>query len=284
MEIIVGKTSGFCFGVKNAISKTEEQLENETEVFCLGELVHNKQVIEKLESNGVKFINDIKDAKNKVIFRAHGAEKKTYEYAKNNNIEIVDLTCPKVLAIHKIVEKYVDEDYYIILVGQRKHPEVIATESFCGENYKIIEKTEEIDSAIENFFQSKKKNLLVLAQTTYSLDKFNKIVEEIKLKVPCVEIKNTICSATRDRQEEIVSLANKVNEMIIVGGKHSSNTNKLYELAKKYCSNSQIVETVDDLDIKKIENCETVGIMAGASTPDESVEQIIKVLKCLKNS
>lgn len=284
MEIIVGKTSGFCFGVKNAISKTEEQLENETEVFCLGELVHNKQVIEKLESNGVKFINDIKDAKNKVIFRAHGAEKETYEFAQKNGIEIVDLTCPKVLAIHKIVEKYVDEDYYIILVGQRKHPEVIATESFCGEEYKIIEEIDEIDSAIEDFLQSKKKNLLVLAQTTYSLDKFNKIAEKIKLKVPCVEVKNTICSTTRERQEEIVSLANKVNAMIIVGGKHSSNTNKLYELSKKYCQNSQIVETVEDLDTKKIENCETVGIMAGASTPNESVEQITKVLKCLKNS
>ncbi len=284
MKIIVGKTSGFCFGVKNAVDKTQEQLDNNSEVFCLGELVHNKQVIEKLESKGAKFITDIEDAKNKVIIRAHGAEKRIYEFANKNNIEIIDLTCPKVYAIHKIAEKYVNEGYYIILVGQSNHPEVVATESFCGQNYTIIESIEDISKVMGNFEKAKKNKLLIIAQTTYSLEKFNKIVENIKLKIPNVEVKNTICNATRERQEETVSLANRVNAMIIVGGEQSSNTNKLYELAKKYCKNSQIVETVKELDAKKLENCETVGIMAGASTPNESIEEIIKALKNLKNS
>ena len=283
MEIIVGKTSGFCFGVKNAIGKTEEHLENETEVFCLGELVHNKQVIEKLESKGAKFINDIKDAKSKVIIRAHGAERKIYEFAKNNNIEIIDLTCSKVSAIHKIAEKYVNEEYYILLIGQIGHPEIVATESFCGQNYNIIEGIEDVDSAMKTYSKTKKNKLLVLAQTTYSLDKFNKIVEKIKMEEPNVEVKNTICNATKERQEETIKIARKVDAMIIVGGKHSSNTNKLYELSNKYCENVQIVETLKELDINKLKNCETVGIMAGASTPNESVEGIVTKLKNVIN-
>lgn len=139
MELIIGKTAGFCFGVKNAVDKTEEQISNEKEMYCLGELVHNKQVIEKLENKGLKFINDISEAKNKIIIRAHGAEKKIYEFAKNNNIEIIDLTCPKVLHIHKIAEEYVNKDYYIFLIGKKDHPEVIATRSFCGTECTIIE-------------------------------------------------------------------------------------------------------------------------------------------------
>lgn len=276
MEIIVGKTSGFCFGVKNAVNKTEEQLKNETEVFCLGELVHNKQVIEKLENKGVKFIEDIKYAKRKVIIRAHGAEKKIYSFAQSNNIEIVDLTCPKVLAIHKIAEKHVEEGYYIILVGQKEHPEVIATRSFCGQDYSIIENMEEIEEVIKKVSEIERNKILILAQTTYSLEKFNKIAERIKIEIPTAEIKNTICNATKERQEETITIANKVEAMIIVGGKHSSNTNKLYELAKQNCSNVQIVETYKELETNSLKNCRTVGIMAGASTPNESVEEIEK--------
>lgn len=279
MEIVVGKTAGFCFGVENAVSKTEEYLENENEIFCLGELVHNGQVIEKLEKKGVKFINDIKEVNNKVIIRAHGAEKKTYEFAKDNGIEVLDLTCPKVLAIHKIVQKFVDEGYYIILVGQKEHPEVIATESFCGENYSIIENIEEISFAFEKFSKSETNKLLVLAQTTYSLEKFNKIAEKIKIEVPNVEIKNTICSATKERQEETEKIAKNVDAMIIIGGKHSSNTTKLYELAKKYCENVQLVETKDELDIESIIESKKVGIMAGASTPKESIEEVTSKLQ-----
>ena len=279
MEIIVGKTSGFCFGVKNAVDKTEEQLDNEKEMYCLGELVHNKQVIERLENKGAKFINDIKDAKNKVIVRAHGAEKEIYEFAKNNNIEIIDLTCPKVIYTHKIAEEYANKNYYIFLVGKKEHPEIIATKSFCGTDYTVIETQSDVDEAINSFIESKKDKALILVQTTYSLERFKNIEEEIKRKVPKIEVKNTICNATKDRQEETEKLAKTVNAMIIIGGKHSSNTTKLYELAKKYCNNVQIVETENELNIEILEGTDKIGIMAGASTPKESIEQLVRTIE-----
>lgn len=279
MEIIVGKTSGFCFGVKNAVNKTEEEVKKCKGICCLGELVHNRQVIKKLEKKGVKFINDITEAKNKVIFRAHGAEKRTYEFAQNNNIKVVDLSCPKVLHIHKIVEEYVNKGYYIFLTGQKTHPEVVATESFCGEDYSIIENNEDMEEAISIFNKSKKEKALILSQTTYSLEKFKEIVKKIKQKIPNLEIKNTICNATKERQEETTEIASKVDAMIIIGGKNSSNTSKLYELAEKYCENVQIIETEEELNEKKLEKVEKIGIMAGASTPKESIENVVKKLK-----
>lgn len=215
----------------------------------------------------------------KMIIRAHGAEKETYEFAKKNNIEIVDLTCPKVLHIHKIVEDYVNKDYYIFLTGQKEHPEIVATKSFCGKNYTIIEDQTEIDKAINEFTKSNKDKLSILSQTTYSLEKFNIIAEEVKKKVPNLEVKNTICNATKERQEETTEIANKVDAMIIIGGKNSSNTNKLYELAKKHCKNVQIVETEEDLKMESLKKVEKIGIMAGASTPKESIENVVKKLK-----
>lgn len=281
MEIIVGKTAGFCFGVKNAIEKAEEQAKKGKNIYCLGELVHNKQVIEKLESKGIKFIEDIKEAKNKVIIRAHGAEKKIYEFAKQNNIEIVDLTCPKVIVIHKIAEEYAKKGFYIFLIGKKEHPEIVATSSFCGKNYTIIEEAEEIESAIKEYSKTNCNKILILAQTTYNVDKFKYIVEKIKNKISNVEIeiRNTICNATQNRQKETIEIAKKVEAMIIIGGKHSSNSLELYETAKKYCSNIQFVETANELNLQQLEGVNKLGIMAGASTPEQSISEVIQIIK-----
>ena len=131
MEIIIGKTAGFCFGVKNAVENTMKELEKKEETYCLGELVHNKQVTEELILKGAKFIDDIYEAKNKVIIRAHGVTKEIYENAEKLNLRIKDLTCPKVLKIHSIAEEYSNKDYFIFLIGQKEHPETIGTASFC---------------------------------------------------------------------------------------------------------------------------------------------------------
>lgn len=278
MEIIIGKTAGFCFGVKNAVDNTLEEL-NKGEVYCLGELVHNKQVTEELILKGVTFIENIEEAKNKVIIRAHGVPASVYEKAKELQIELKDLTCPKVLAIHKLAIKYSNEDYYVFLVGQKTHPETIGTASFCGENSSIIETTEDIENEVEKFKKSNIKNAIILAQTTISLEKFNNIVEELKKHIKNIEVKNTICTSTRLRQEETEELSKKVDCMIIVGGKHSSNSNKLYEIAKKNCKQVFFVETKDELEIEKIKNVKNLGIMAGASTPQKSVEEIVDIIK-----
>ena len=283
MEIIIGKNSGFCGGVLNAVSKTEQELEKEEgkTIYCLGELVHNKQVVEKLEKQGLKVIDDIEEANGKTIIRAHGVPQEIYEKANHKGIEIIDLTCPKVLKIHNTAKEYAEKGYFIVLVGVEDHPETIGTISFCGENSCLIRNKDDISEAIDKIIKSNIKKILIIVQTTYSLPKFEEIVGEVQKKLDSeyeICIQNTICSATKLRQEETEKLSKKVDAMIIVGGKNSSNTKKLYDIAKINCANTELVETVKDLDIKNMKNYKIIGIMAGASTPNESVEEIKNML------
>lgn len=278
MKIIIGKTSGFCAGVKNAVANAEKEIQNaDKKIHCLGELVHNKQVIQKLEKQGLETIENIEQAIEKTIIRAHGVPKEVYEKAYSKGIELVDLTCPKVLKIHKIAEEYNKKNYFIILVGVENHPESIGTISFCGENSYMIRDKEDIKQAYQKLKQSKLKKVLVIAQTTYNIKKFEEIVEELNNLLGNgyeIEVKNTICAATRLRQEETEKISKEVDCMIIVGGKNSSNTKKLYDIAKINCPKVELAETIKDLDIETIKLFNNIGIMAGASTPNESVEEI----------
>lgn len=285
MQIIIGKTAGFCYGVANAVNKTSKLLEEKGSIYCLGELVHNKQVIEELEAKGLNIIENILQAKDNVIIRAHGEKKATYSKAEELGLKVVDLTCPKVIKTHKIAEEYKDKGAYIFLIGNKKHPETIATISYCGKNSCIIENEDEIEEALKNLYKSKVKKLVVLAQTTFSLDKFNAIVDlvldSIENKDIELEIKKTICDATRLRQEETKKLSKKVDMMIIIGGKNSSNTNKLYEIAKVNCENSILIENSIEIDKEKVKKYKKIGIMAGASTPKKSIEAVVEILNKL---
>jgi len=285
MEIIIGKTAGFCFGVENAVKKTKEQLKNKKNIFCLGELVHNKQVTEELESEGLVFIDDIKIAKQDVIIRAHGEKKETYSKANELGLNVIDLTCPKVTRIHKIAEEYANKGYYIFLIGNKKHPETVATISYCGNYSYIVENEEDIETALQNLYLSEINKLVILSQTTFSLEKFNKMVElvsnHLENKDIELEIKKTICDATRLRQEETKELSSKVDMMIIIGGKHSSNTNKLYEIAKINCANSILIENSEELAQEQVKGYNKIGIMAGASTPKKSIESVVEMLNKL---
>lgn len=287
MEIIVGKTAGFCYGVKRAVNGSIEEIENNRnhKIYCLGELVHNRQVILNLKEKGIEFIEKIEDVKNensKVIIRAHGIEKNIYEKAKENKIDIVDYTCPNVLKIHKIVEEYQKQGYYIFLTGAEKHPEIVGTVSYCGENFSLITDEEDVEKAIESFRKSNIKKLLVISQTTYSVKKFESIIKMVEDKISKeieLVIKNTICLATETRQKETKELSSKVDTMIIIGGKNSSNTKKLYEIALENCKNAICIETKDELEKSKFTNLKKIGIMAGASTPPESINEVIEFLK-----
>ncbi len=282
MEIIVGKTAGFCFGVENAVNKAEEALKWGKELYCLGELVHNKEVTQELESKGLTFIDNIERAKKNIIIRAHGEPKIIYKKAQKIGLNIIDLTCPKVMQIHNTAEKYAKEGYYIILIGQKNHPETIGTASYCGKSSHIIEKEEDINSAINDFNNSKTKKILIISQTTFSMEKFNIISTKIKeLISDCVkiEVKNTVCNATKIRQEETYEIAKMVDLMIIIGGKHSSNTNKLYNIAKTNCNSSMLIESEKELDIKYIKKFKKIGIMAGASTPQKSIISVVEIIK-----
>ena len=281
MEILVGKTSGFCYGVKRAVEGAiNEASKNEESVYCLGELVHNKQVIEKLENLGIKFIEKIEEAQGPTMIRAHGVAKEVYEKAKQKNIQIQDYTCPNVLKIHDIVNQFNNDGYFILLLGNKNHPENIGTLSYC-KNYYVIENEEEALNAIKIIKEKKIDKLLLIAQTTYSLEKFNKIEKILQTGIPknvTFISKNTICNATMLRQKETEKLSKQVDKMIIIGGKHSSNTKKLYEVSKKNCENTVLIETVKELD-RVDDKFQKIGIMAGASTPQESIDEVIMFYK-----
>ena len=282
MELIVGKTAGFCYGVKRAVDGAKEELKKNETIYGLGEIVHNQDVIKELENLGMQFVEKIEDAKGKTIIRAHGIPKQIYEEAKEKKIELIDYTCPKVLKIHEIAKEYVDKGYYIFLLGNKKHPEIIGTLSYCGENKFVIEKEDDTLKALEALEKSEIKKILVISQTTYSLEKFYMIEEIIKNELPRnieLVVKNTICQATEIRQKETEEMAKKVDVMIVIGGKNSSNTKKLYEIAKQYCKTVLLIENETEIEIEKIQSTDKVGIMAGASTPKESIEKVIEKLK-----
>ena len=281
MEIIVGKTAGFCYGVKRAVEGAKKVVKESENVYGLGEIVHNKDVVKQLENLGMHFIEDIREAKGKTIIRAHGIPKQVYQEAEKKQIELIDYTCPKVLKIHEIAEEYAKNGYYIFLLGNRKHPEIIGTLSYCGENKFVIEKEEDALKALEVLEKSEIKKLLVISQTTYSLEKFYIIEEIIKNELSRdieLVIKNTICQATEIRQKETEEMSKKVDCMIIIGGRNSSNTKKLYDIAKQNCKMVIFIENEKEIDLDAIGRKDKIGIMAGASTPEESIKKVVSKL------
>lgn len=282
MEIILGKTAGFCYGVKRAVDGAKDEVKENNEVYCLGEIVHNKNVVKKLEEDGIKFIDKIEDAKGKTIIRAHGIPKETYKKAKEMNIEIKDLTCPHVLKIHEIAEKYSKKGYFIVLLGKQNHPEVIGIESFCGTNMVLIEDEKCIDKAVTLIKKSNIKDVIIIAQTTYNSKKFDEIVNNLKNRFEPdikLEVSKTICPATEIRQKETENTAKQVDVMVIIGDKKSSNTNKLYNIACNYCNKVIFIENDKELNIGDFYNVNKIGIMAGASTPKEDINGVIKYLE-----
>lgn len=284
MEIIVGKSAGFCFGVNNAVTKVAKLIKEEKLVYCLGELVHNRQIIEGLEKEGLVTLDNIKEVPKgaKLIIRAHGEPPESYKKAEKNQNKIYDYTCPKVIKTHEDVEKNKKESY-IFIIGVKKHPEAIATKGFSGKNSYIVETKEDIKEAIQNFQKSKLKKLYIIAQTTFSLKKFNNLVEEIseELKDYEIEVNNSICASTRIRQEEAEKISKKVDYMIIIGGENSSNTKKLYDIAKENCTSIHI-QTKEQLNLEEIKTYKKIGITAGASTPKETVQEIVDILEGIK--
>lgn len=279
MNVIIGKYSGFCAGVKYTVTKAEEELEKNSSVDCLGEIIHNREVVASLESKGLRIINSIDEAKNKVIVRAHGISKETYDIAKERNIELIDLTCPKVLKVHNQVEDYSKRNYFIFLIGIKDHAETIGTHSFCGNNSYVIETLEDIENAINKLKQSNLKDVLIISQTTFSIKLFDEISNTIINSLDNsynIHVEKSICNATSLRQEETKEIASKVDLMIIIGGKNSSNTKKLYDVASDYCKNVIHVQTKDDLDLSIIKKFNNVGIVAGASTPEYIINEVYK--------
>lgn len=280
MEIILGKTAGFCAGVQESVNRTKEILgKSNNKTYCLGQLVHNEDQIKELEQKGLKIIEDIEQAKQSIIFRAHGVAKEIYIKAKKLDLKINDLTCPKVLKIHKIAEEYSEKGYHIFLIGKANHPEVIGIKSFCGEYSNIIQTIEDVENALKDI---KKDRLLIIEQTTYNIRRFEEILEKINLLIDKnieIKVEKTICKATELRQKETEEISKQVDSMIIIGGKNSSNTNKLFNIAEEYCKNVKFIQNKSELNIEDFKESKRIGIMAGASTPKQIIDDVIQEIK-----
>lgn len=284
MEVVVGKLAGFCAGVNLAVEKASKIIDEKKEVYCLGELVHNKQVVQKLEEKGmitVQNIEEIPDGKT-VIFRAHGEAKIVYDRAKEKKLEIIDLTCGNVKSIHKKVERE-KENSFIIILGKRKHPETIGNKGFAGENSFVIETSDDILDAYMEYEKTSLGKVYVVAQTTFSSKNFDELTEEIETNFAEAEvlIDKTICNATELRQKETLEMSKNFHNMIIIGGKNSSNTKELVKVAELNCQNVFAIETAEELKNIDFAGIEKIGIMAGASTPKSSIDDVKKYLENL---
>ncbi len=275
-EIIIGKSIGFCFGVTRAINMAKKVLEKEKVLTSTGDLVHNPLVMAELKKMGFQVIDDISQAKSKpFIIRSHGLPpdqlKKVRCFAK----KVYDATCPFVRKVQKLVRKLINQDYFIFFVGDPEHPEMIAMEKIAGKNCAIIKPgTGSINIPL-------KKNWAIIAQTTISLDLYYKAITTILKNIPeeRVTIFNTICPVSVIRQKEATDIASKVDALIVVGGKKSSNTNKLFHLGRKVNKNTFLIEDPAEVEKLEIEKFKKIGIISGASTDVNCIKELVRILK-----
>ena len=276
MKIIKAESAGFCFGVKRAVDTVYKCTETGTDekIYTYGPIIHNEEVVKDMEKRGVRVIRSEEDLaalkEGTVIIRSHGVEKRVYEELEKKGIHIVDATCPFVKKIHKIVEKHSEQGDRIIIIGNPDHPEVQGIRGWAKSPVSVIRNVEEAES----FFCPADQKICIVAQTTFNYNKFKELVEIIEKKSYDVSVLNTICNATKERQTEARSIAETVDAMIVIGDKHSSNTQKLFEICRKACNNTYYIQTLGDLDLNQLGSVETVGITAGASTPNNIIEEV----------
>ena len=281
MEVKVAKTAGFCFGVQRAVDKVYELIDScPDRLFTLGPIIHNEEVVNDLEKKGVRVTSE-EELKtlpegSTVVIRSHGVGKKVYDQLKECGLSYVDVTCPFVLKIHRIVEKESKAGSHIVIIGDPDHPEVVGICGWCIGPYTVIRtKQDALD-----FVPPEGKNVCIVSQTTFNYNKFKDLVEILRKKrydntvLNILNILNTICNATEERQREAKSIAGEVDTMLVVGGRHSSNTQKLFEICKKECENTYYIQTPVDLDSDMFQCSSYVGITAGASTPKKIIEEV----------
>lgn len=279
MKVIVAKNSGFCNGVRRSVDLANKASEKNIKTYTLGPLVHNPTQVKMLEKKGASVVdeNEVLKIKNsQIVIRSHGVSEKLKENLKNNSNEVVDATCPVLLNIYKKIIEKEKEGYTVVIIGDKEHPEIKAMASYVNNGIIIKDETE-----AKNITNMSK--LYVVSQTTNRIDFFENIAHELEKTNDDVVIENTICNATRLRQKACKSLSKEVDCMIVVGGFNSSNTNKLYQIAQKYCENVQRIETVKDLPLQKLSNFNIIGVIAGASTPDQVIEEVVNRMDDLTN-
>ncbi|MCC8027319.1 MAG: bifunctional 4-hydroxy-3-methylbut-2-enyl diphosphate reductase/30S ribosomal protein S1 [Clostridium sp.] len=281
-EVLTAKSAGFCFGVERAVEQVYEQIEAVKKgrargpIYTFGPIIHNEEVVKDLSQKGIEVLDTEADlgrlppGEGTVIIRSHGVSRHIYDILKERQVDIVDATCPFVKKIHRIVDERSRAGDAVVIIGNPDHPEVKGIKGWGNEDTVVIKDESEVD----NFRLPQGQKLCIVSQTTFNYNKFKELVEKFSKKGYDSSVLNTICNATQERQVEAARIASQVEAMIVIGGKHSSNTQKLYEICLKECENTFYIQTLGDLDPDSVSSVRSVGITAGASTPKKIIEEV----------
>ena len=281
MKIIRAKVLGFCFGVRRAVDLAEDALRaSKDTVYSLGPLIHNEAALADLQSRGLctveeSQINTIPDGST-VIIRAHGVAPRVTAALEEKGCHIIDATCPRVKASQKMVERYTSANDYVIITGDKNHGEMIGIAGFAGKNFIQIQNEEEARAL--NIPNADKINVILMSQTTYSIKEFQKIREILSSKFRKITVMNTICPATSERQQALQELCSQVEGVLVIGGKSSANTLRLYQIAAENCKHAAHIQSSSDIP-EEFFQLKTIGITAGASTPDKIIKEVINKLE-----
>ncbi len=274
MEITVAKTAGFCFGVKRAVDMVYAQIAQGEPVTTYGPIIHNEAVVNDLAARGVRIADTCAELKKlsggSVVIRSHGAPKAVYDLLAEKGLNVVDATCPFVKKIHRIVREQCNDGIKVLIIGDPAHPEVRGIRGWGDADTIAADNIDDIVKALPY----KDKPLAVVAQTTFNLLKFQEIVAEMRSMGYDLKSFNTICSATRERQEETAELASVSDMMVVIGSPNSSNTRKLYDISKQRCDRTFFVSSADELKGREFPQAEKIGITAGASAPDNIIAEV----------
>lgn len=283
MEVRLAECAGFCFGVKRAVDTVYEKIKTGKTIYTYGPIVHNEEVVGDLEKLGVTVLDGKEEllsltpeqiSEALIVIRAHGVPREIYDIFAERNIEYVDCTCPFVKRIHRIVEKESRDGKCVYIAGNPGHPEVEGIMGWCHGPVKVFQNAEEFIAESQNIRDEDKKKGVLVAQTTFNFNNFDKFVEIFCKTVYDSSVVNTICNATEDRQRAAGKLAAEADMMIVIGGKHSSNTKKLYDICSRECTNTYFIQTLEDLNLDLPKTVRLVGITAGASTPNKLIEEV----------
>lgn len=280
MEVKVANTAGFCFGVKRAVDKVYEQAEKGTEqIYTFGPIIHNEEVVRDLQEKGIRVLNSKEElealSEGTVIIRSHGVGRDIYQLIEEKKLNLVDATCPFVKKIHRIVERESAAGKRIVIIGNESHPEVEGIMGWCHSRADVIE----TEQKAREFEILAGESICIVSQTTFNNNKFQNLVEIMQEKRYDSTVINTICSATDERQAEAAQMAKQVGAMIVIGGRHSSNTQKLFDICNKECENTYFIQTLKDLEQKQLPPVDCVGITAGASTPNYIIKEVQRYVR-----
>lgn len=285
MSITVAKSAGFCFGVNRAINIVNSLLDKNVKVSTLGPIIHNMEVVNELESRGCKAVSSIDEVENgaTLVIRSHGVPKYVIDKLVENGVKYEDATCPFVKKIHNIVANPDNKDGIVLIAGNSVHPEVEGIIGHCSTECHTFKNSEEIDEIYSNFLKTNNKQVFVVAQTTFDTKEWKKCVKKIKKLCTNAKIFDTICNATSVRQTEADLLAAQSDFMVVIGDRHSSNTGKLFDICKRQCDNTVLIETADELNANQVSVAEKIGVTAGASTPARIIKEVLDTMSEIKS-